>query len=241
MVRFKEINMNTEMIISDLHAPATRKGALSFCRDMRRRYKPDHITFIGDVVDLHSISFHAKHPEMPGPDDEFELALMQIRKWYKAFPGATIIRGNHDRRVVRKAEETGIPKRCILSDSAMWETPNWTWVDNYLDKKNEILYVHGDEGGGSMHPAYNLVRRFGMSVVCGHHHSCAGFKPLVNPIRYMFGLDVGALIDDKTMAFAYSVKQTARSVLGLGIVKDGDPQWIRMHCGPGEKYHDSKF
>ncbi|HEC62179.1 MAG TPA: metallophosphoesterase [bacterium] len=233
--------MSTEMIISDLHEPATRKGALAFCRDMRRKHKPDHVTFIGDVVDLHSISFHAKHPEMPGPDDEFELALQQIRKWHKTFPGATIIRGNHDRRVVRKAEDAGIPKRCILSDSKMWETPNWKWVDNCLDKKNEIFYIHGDEGGGSMYPAYNMVRKMGISVVCGHHHSCAGVKWLVNPLRRMFGIDVGALIDDKIMAFAYSNKQLARSVLGLAIIKDGDPQFIPMHCGSGEKYHDSKF
>ena len=233
--------MSTEMIIPDLHEPATRKGALAFCRDMRRKHKPDHITFIGDINDLHSISFHAKHPEMPGPDDEFELALQQVRKWHKAFPGSTVIKGNHDRRIVRKAEDAGIPKRCILSDSNMWETSNWTWVDNYLDKENEIFYVHGDEGGGSLYPAFNMVRKMGVSVVSGHHHSCAGVKWLVNPLRRMFGMDVGSLIDDKVMAFAYSNKQLARSVLGLGIVKDGVPRFIPMPVGPGEKYHDSKF
>ena len=231
--------MSTTLIIPDLHEPSSRKGGLAFCRDLRKKHKPDKIVFIGDIVDWHSMSFHAHHPELPGPDDEFEIAFKQVHKWYRAFPKATVVLGNHDRRVIRKAEDANIPSRFIRSYKETWETPGWDWVKDYI--RDEVIYLHGDEGGGSLYPAYNLVRRFGMSVVAGHHHSCAGDKWLVNPLRRMFALDVGCLIDDKSMAFAYAGKQTARSMLGAGLVKDGEPHFIPLRCGAGEKYHDSKF
>lgn len=233
--------MSTTLIISDLHEPSSRKGALPFCRDLRRKHRPDKIIFIGDIVDWHSLSFHTHHPEMPGPEDEFNLAFPLVRKWYKAFPKATVILGNHDRRVIRVAEANGIPGKFIRTYKETWATPGWDWVRNYTDKENEILYLHGDEGGGSLYPAFNFVRKMGMSCVLGHHHTCAGFKWLVNPLRRMFGLDVGCLVDDNAMAFAYSNKQVMRSVLGAALIKDGQPQFIALPCGRGEKYHDSRF
>ena len=231
--------MSKILVISDLHEPCSRKGALPFCRDLRRKYKPNKIVFIGDLVDWHSISFHAKHPDMPGPKDEFELAFKCIRGWYKAFPEATVILGNHDRRIIRLAESVNIPARFIRSYKETWKTPKWNWVDSLVS--DEIYFVHGDGCGGSMYPAYNLVRKMGMSCVLGHHHSAGGVKYLVNPLRRMFGLDVGALLDDKTMAFAYNKKVTMRSVLGAAVIIDGHPQFIAMPCGPNEKYHDSQF
>lgn len=229
----------TILIIPDIHEPSSRKGSLAFCKDLRRKYKPDRIIFIGDVVDLHSISFHTHHPNMPGPNDEFKLALIQVKKWYRAFPKATVILGNHDRRIVRKAEDADIPARCIRPSADLWETPGWNWVNEYT--QDGVHFVHGDGCGASMYPAYNMVRKLGMSVVMGHHHSAAGVKYLVNPLRRMFGMDVGALCDDKSLAFRYMGKSVMRSVLGAAVIKDGDPQFIPMHCGRGERYHDSKF
>lgn len=231
--------MSRILIIPDLHEPCSRKGALAFCKDLRRKYKTTKTVFIGDVIDSHSISFHAHHPEMPGPKDEFELAFKNIQKWYKAFPNATVVLGNHDRRVIRLAESVNIPARFIRDYKDIWKTPKWDWVDNLV--KDEIYFVHGDGTGSSLYPAFNMVRKMGMSCVLGHHHSAGGIKWLVNPMRRMFGLDVSSLIDDKQMAFAYNAKNVQRSVLGAGIIIDGVPQHIPMPCSRGERYHDSRF
>ena len=231
--------MSRVLVIPDLHNPCSRKGGLAFCKDLRRKYKTTRTIFIGDVTDWHGISFHAKHPEMPGPKDEHELALKCIKKWYKAFPNATVILGNHDRRVIRLAESVNIPAKFIRNYEDIWETPKWKWVDDYII--DEVYYTHGDGAGSGMYPAYNLVRKMGMSCVLGHHHSAGGVKWLVNPLRRMFGLDTGCLIDDKQMAFAYSKKAVMRSVLSAAVVIDGIPEHIVMPCGKGEKYHDSKF
>ena len=231
--------MGNKLIISDLHEPCARKGALAFCRDVRRKYRTTETIFIGDVNDWHSISFHAHHPEMPGPNDEYELAHASIQKWKKAFPKATVILGNHDRRIVRLAETVNIPAKFIRTYNEVWGTPGWNWVDDYID--GEVYFNHGDGSTSGLYPAYNLVRKMGMSCVCGHFHSASGVKYLVNPLRRMFGMDVGSLIDDKAMAFAYGQRIKIRSVLSVGVIVDGVPSVVPMAVGHGERYHDSRF
>ena len=227
------------LVISDLHEPSSRAGALDFCRELRRKYKTAHTVFIGDVTDWHSISFHAHHPEMPGPKNEYELAYQAIQKWYKAFPKADVILGNHDRRVIRLAESVNIPAKFLRDYKDIWNTPKWTWADDFIH--DEVYYTHGDGAGSGLYPAFNLVRKMGMSCVLGHHHSAGGVKWLVNPLRRMFGLDVGALVDDKAMAFAYGFRTKIRSVLSAAVIIDGIPQHIVMPVGKNEKYHDSRF
>jgi len=231
--------MSRVLVIPDLHEPCSRPGALEFCKDLRKRYKTDTTVFIGDVTDWHSISFHAHHPEMPGPKDEYELAFKCLQKWHKAFPKATVCLGNHDRRIVRLAESVNIPARFIRGYGEVWETKGWDWVDEIII--DDVLYEHGDGQGGSMYPAFNKTKGMGMSCVIGHHHSAGGVKWLVNPLRRTFGLDTGALVDDKAMAFAYNKKAIKRSVLSAAVVIDGFPQHYMMPCGRGEEYHDSKF
>ena len=231
--------MSKVLVIPDLHEPSSRPGALQFCKDLRDRYDPDKIVFIGDVTDWHSISFHAHHPEMPGPKDEFQLAFKCLQKWCKEFPEAEVCLGNHDRRIVRLAESVNIPSQFIRDYDETWKTPGWKW--EYEIIIYDVLYSHGEGTGTSMYPAYNKMKKMGMSCVLGHFHQAGGVKWLVNPLRRMFGMDTGCLIDDKSMAFAYGKFATIRSVLSAAIVIDGVPQHIVMPCGKGEKYHDSKF
>jgi len=226
--------MSKILIIPDLHSPVARKGALNFCRDIRRKYKTNHTIFIGDVVDNHAISFHAHHPELPGPKDEYELAYGHLQEWYKAFPKADVVLGNHDRRIVRLAQSVNIPKRFLRNYSEIWNTPKWVWADDFI--YDEVYYSHGDGVGSGLYPAFNLTRQMGMSCIIGHHHSAGGIKWLVNPLRRMFGLDTGCLVDDKSFAFAYGARTKKRSVLSAAVVIDGTPQHIIMPCGPGEKY-----
>lgn len=231
--------MSRILVVPDIHEPSSRAGALNFCRDLRNKYKTTKTVFIGDIADWHSISFHAHHPEMPGPKGEYELAYGCIQKWVKAFPKATVILGNHDRRIIRLAESVSIPAKFLRNYKDIWDTPKWKWVDDVII--DDVYYTHGDGAGSGLYPAYNLVRKMGMSCVLGHHHSAGGVKWLVNPLRRMFGLDTGCLINDKAMAFAYGIRIKTRSILSAAVVIDGVPQHIVMPCGKGEKYYDKNF
>ncbi len=225
------------LIIGDIHEPCSRRYYLQFCKDTYHRHNCDAVVFAGDLADFHAISFHAAHPEMPGPKDEFELAFEAIQKWYKAFRNGKVCIGNHDERVIRLAESVNIPKKFLRDFNDVWETPGWDW--DYHHIIDHVYYFHG-VGQSGTHPAWNAMKTMMMSVVIGHNHSAGGFKWLMNPEERYFGMDVGCGIDDKQMAFAYGKHAKKRSVISCGVVLDGIPQHIIMPISKGEQYYDDK-
>ena len=230
--------MSRVLVIGDLHIPWERKGYFQFCCDLYGQWDCDTVVFIGDVVDSHAVSFHKKHPEMPGALQEYKQVKKQVRRWYRHFPKAIVVIGNHDERVIRVARDSGIPEVYLKSYRANWGASNWKWKHAHVI--DNVYYYHGTGQGGE-YPAANAVRKMLMSVVMGHNHTASGVKYYTNPTRRVFACDTGAGCDDKALAFAYSVNNKRRSVLSAAIVIDGVPYIEPMRCGKGEKYHDSKF
>ena len=212
--------MSRVLCIGDLHEPVCRKGYLQFCKRIYKKYKCNKVVFMGDVTDSHAISFHAHHPECPGPMDEYKLTYKAIQKWYKAFPNAKVCIGNHDERIVRLAETVDIPAKFLRDYSDMWDTPGWDWdYDHTID---DVYYFHGT-GNGGKYPASNVVGKLLRSVVMGHIHQAAGVKWFVNDKERIFGMDIGCGIDDRKFQFAYGKHIKQRSVLACGVVINGIP------------------
>ena len=230
--------MSKILVIGDVHEPVSHPGYLAFCKDLYEAWDCDRVVFIGDIVDWHGISFHAAHPDCPGPNDEYELSLEKVQKWAKAFPKADVCIGNHDERIVRLAATVGIPARFIRNYQDTWQTPGWNW--RYEHNIEDVHYFHGT-GNGGKYPAANCVTKMLMSCVMGHIHTAAGVKWFANPTKRIFGMDTGCGIDDRAMQFAYGKHMKQRSVLGAGVVIDGMPYHEIMPIGTKEKYHRSKF
>jgi hypothetical protein len=230
--------MSRVVVIPDLHNPACHPGALAFCSDLRDRYDCDRVVFIGDVTDIQAISFHANNPECPGPKDEYKLTLQCLKPWRKEFPKATVTYGNHDARVLRRAESVNIPKVYLRDFADVWETPDWKWVEDVVI--DDVYYFHG-EGSTGTHPAWNAMRHYLMSCVQGHCHSASGIKWSANPTRRTFGLDTGCLIDVDAFQFAYGKHCKTRPMLSAAVVIDGVPQHFIMPCGRKEKYWKGRF
>jgi predicted phosphodiesterase len=225
-------------VIGDLHEPAAHPGYMQFCKDLKRKHKCDTIVFIGDIVDHHSISFHAADPRCPGPDDEYELTLQQVKKWYKAFPDATVTIGNHDARIQRLAETVNISPIWLRDYSDMWQTPKWDWVhDTVIDG---VYYFHGT-GKGGLHPSFNAARDMMQSVVMGHCHSASGVKWSASRDKRIFGMDVGCGVDIKALSMAYGKHFLRKPILSAAVVIDGIPHHEIMTCGPGEKYEACNY
>ncbi len=229
--------MSKVLCIGDIHEPVSRKHYLRFCQDLYEEWGCDTVVFLGDVADWHAVSFHAHHPECPGPMDEYKLAFEKIQKWYKAFPNAMVAIGNHDERLIRLAEDNNIPKKFLRNFNEVWETPGWNW--DYHHIIDDVYYFHGI-GNGGLYPAPNAAKKMLMSVVMGHIHSAAGIKWLASPQRRIFGMDVGCGINDEAWAFAYGRHVIKRSIISAGVVLDGIPYLEIMPIGKGEKYHDGK-
>jgi hypothetical protein len=193
--------------------------------------------FIGDVVDLHSISFHVKQPEMPAPSNECEMAKREIKKWVAAFPKARVCIGNHDSRPLRLAQTVNIPEALLKDYADIWATPGWEWDWEFVI--DDVCYVHGTDCGGE-NPAFTKVRASGVSYVMGHVHSVAGIKWLASPKSRVFGMDIGCGVNDRSMAFAYAKFARRRSIISCGVVIDGIPYHEVMPMSRGELYHDRR-
>ena len=231
--------MSRILVIGDLHIPVVRPGYLQFCQDLYKQWRCDKVVFIGDLVDFHSISFHPKHPDCPGPKHEYEEAMAVVADWHEAFPKAKICIGNHDERVKRLAATVSIPEIFLRSYNEVWGAKGWDWQNNHVI--DDIYFAHGHGMGGGVYPAANMVRTMLMSVAVGHFHSAFGVKWFANPTRRIFALDVGCGIDDKAKQFAYAQNNPRRSILGAAVIIDGIPYSEVMPCGRGERYHDSRF
>ena len=230
--------MSRVLVIGDPHEPVCHPGYRAFCRFLRRKYKTTKTVIIGDICDHHAISFHAANPMCPGPDDEYILTKQKMKLWHKDFPRAIVTIGNHDMRVLRLAESVNIPPQYLRDFNTVWKTKTWKWVEDI--KIDDVFYFHGI-GRGGLHPAYNAMKDNLMSTVMGHCHSVAGVQWKANPDKRIFGMDTGCGIDVKAWQFAYGKHMARRPILAAGVVLNGDPQHFIMPCGPGERFHKSRF
>lgn len=221
------------LVVGDIHEPCSHPRYIDFCRDLQAKHRCTKVVLIGDVVDMQAVSFHAAHPELPGPKDEAELAFQGVSKWKAAFPEAEVCIGNHDRRIVRLAASVNIPARFVRDYADVWQTPKWNWVEESII--DDVHYSHG-EGCGGLHPAYCQMQKMLMSAVIGHVHTAGGVSWLANPQKRIFGMDTGCGIDERSLAFAYGKHFKRRAIISAGVVIDGTPYHEVCAIGPGERY-----
>jgi len=226
--------MRRILLVGDTHEPCCHKNYLRFCLDLYKEWDCNAVIHIGDVVDMNSISFHAKNPELPGPKDEYKLALDCVQKWYKAFPNLTITKGNHDERGFRRAASVDVPAFFLRDYNEIWKTPDWNWVDDVIIDR--VYYYHGT-GSGGLYPSFNKARSMGMSVVSGHTHAAAGIWWSASPLQRFFGMNVGCGIDVDQLAFDYGRHYSRKPIVSAGVVLDGMPYLEICPIGKGEKYH----
>jgi len=206
------------LAIGDIHIPAEHPGYMDFCWNVYEYWQCDTVVFIGDVVDWHAISFHARELDSPNPVDEYRVAREKIAEWQDWFPKAKVCIGNHDERVERLAASAGVPPQFIRSFSDTWQTPGWEWGrDHYIDG---VRYFHGT-GMSGQSPALRAAMASMTSTVCGHVHSQAGVRWTAGPDRMVFGLDTGCGLDPNHLAARYGRNLIRRPVLGCGVVLDG--------------------
>jgi hypothetical protein len=203
-------NIDNILIIGDLHAPFTKKGYLKFCREQQELYDCGTVIFIGDVIDNHYSSYHESDPDGYSAGEELDRAIDMISDWYHTFPKATVIIGNHDRLVHRKAYSSGVSKKWIREYKDVLNTSGWDFVEN--TELFEINFNHG-EGG----TARNRIKSELQSQVQGHLHTQLYNEFLVGANFIVFGMQVGCGIDVKSYAMAYG-KHFKKHAIGCGVV-----------------------
>jgi len=206
-------NTNNVLFIGDIHLPFVKEGYLEFCKEQQKRFNCGTVIFAGDLLDNHAQSFHHTDPDGLSAKDELILASKMLRRWYKAFPQAKVLLGNHDRIIARKLMSVGVSQRWLKPLEEVLEVPNWEFVEQVIH--NGILYVHG-EGGTAIKKAQSEM----MSVCQGHLHT-EGYVQFLNGGKN-FAMQVGCGIDFESYAFAYA-QRGKKPVLACGVILDQSP------------------
>ena len=201
------------LVVGDLHCPFELENYLSWCKQQYTYWGCTDVVFIGDIIDNHYSSYHETDADGLGGADELELAIKRISRWYKAFPEATVIIGNHDRMIMRKAQTSAILAKWIKTYKEVLEVPNWEFVDR-LEIDGE-QYIHGEAG-----TARTKCRADMMNTVQGHLHTNCYIENYVGQNFRIFGMQVGCGIDHDSYAMAYA-KRGKKPVIACGVVLNG--------------------
>ena len=222
LVKSLKDKSNRVLIVGDPHEPFCLDGYLDFCKEQYYKFNCNKVVIIGDIIDSHYSSYHEISADGMGGADELELAIKKIKKWYKAFPNATVTLGNHDRIIIRKAQSSNIPSKWIKEFCEVLETPKWDFVTEiFIDG---VRYVHGDKSGKPRMAA----KRDMVSTVSGHYHTDMYVEWFFGKTRAIFAMATGCGIDSKSYAMGY-MQGGKKEAIGCGIVLDGETAFnIRM-------------
>lgn len=214
------------LAISDLQIPYEHPHALRFVEAVAEAVNPTVIVNVGDEVDQHYVGRFDTDPDADGGGPELARAVVNLQDWYKAFPDMKVCMSNHTQRVYKSAFHAGIPAAYLKPVQQWLEAPDgWNWEEQWT--VDGVVYEHGDAQGG-MYAARNLAMRRRQSVVIGHHHAHGAVFYINNGVSTIFGMNVGCLIDDNSLAFAYGKNSAFKPTLGCGVVMQGVPYFIPM-------------
>jgi predicted phosphodiesterase len=218
--------MKTFLVIPDMHIPFQHRDSFEFLKLVEQTYYTNETVCVGDLVDSYTLSQFEKDPDMPGARMELVKAKKVLAELYKLFPKVKMCLGNHDLRYLRTALKAGIPRDFIVSLEDVLNSPvGWEW-EMHHDIEG-IRFMHGVKTGANAAMAHAMVN--GMCTVIGHTHAHAGTSFLAGPTgRLLWALNVGCLVNKKSLAFAYAKDLLNKPTLGCGVIQDGIPMFIPM-------------
>jgi len=206
----RETEARNVLVIGDLHEPFCLDSYLDWCIEQYDTFNCTEVVFIGDVIDNHYSSYHETSADGMGGLEELELAIKRIARWRDAFPVATVLIGNHDRLIMRKAQTSAIPSKWIKSYKEVLETPDWNFVERYV--LDNVQYLHGEGGTAS-----SKCRADMMNTVQGHLHTQCYVQNFVGQKFRIFGVQSGCGIDHESYAMAYA-KYGKKPAVGCVVV-----------------------
>jgi predicted phosphodiesterase len=210
----KEKTGKNVLVIGDLHEPFCLDGYLEFCKKQYDKFNCDEVVFIGDVIDNHYSSYHETDVDGMGGGEELTLAKYKIARWNKTFPVATVLIGNHDRLIMRKAQSSAIPREWIKDYKDVLNTPQWNFVERFVI--GNVQYLHGEAG-----TARTKCRADMMSTVQGHLHTQLYTEWYVGANFRIFGSQVGCGVDHESYAMAYA-KAGRKPAIGCMVILNED-------------------
>jgi len=219
------------LAVSCTHFPFHEPRFLEFTKQTQKEYGCGTIVHLGDIVNNGQIGYHEMEPDLKSPMDEYKLALIEMKKWYKAYPKLKLCWGNHDLLPQRKGKTAGLSSNYLKAFRDAWGLPRG-WQDGFKFTIDDVVYDHGS-GRSGKHAAINFAVANRSSTVMGHLHSNFGVAYNASHKDCIFGLAAGCGVDNNayeaSIAFGYGRTYTAKPIVGCAVIESGEnPINIRM-------------
>jgi len=214
------------LVISDMHLPYQHKDAIRFLTEIKKEFKPDFVVNIGDLLDFHAINMHTHDPDLYSAGMELDSSKEYIKQIEDIFPNVTEVDSNHSSLVYRRALKYGMSKQFLKPYGEFLGTRKWKWVDDLtltMSNGQRCFFTHGRSAD-----ILKVSQTMGMSAVQGHYHTKFLISYWANPDHLFFAMNVGCLINQKSMAFNYARNFKTRFILGCGIIINGVPRLLPM-------------
>jgi len=214
------------LVISDMHLPYQHKDAIQFLKEIKKEFKPDFTVNIGDLLDFHAINMHTHDPDLYSAGMELDSSKEYIKQIEDIFPNVTEVDSNHSSLVYRRALKYGMSKQFLKPYGEFLGTRKWKWVDDLtltMSNGQRCFFTHGRSAD-----ILKVSQTMGMSAVQGHYHTKFLISYWANPDHLFFAMNVGCLINQKSMAFNYARNFKTRFILGCGIIINGVPRLLPM-------------
>jgi hypothetical protein len=226
------------LIISDTHIPYNNPDMIPFLQWVHKsKGCRDRVVHIGDLMDFHSMSFHKTEPDALSPEEEYQRAKDIVAELCEAFPCGELIEGNHDKIGKRKMVDATLAPSMLKENNALYGLPDGWNVHElyYVIPEWDVLCEHGMGSAGKM-GCLNTAILKRCSYCQGHSHSAAAVMYSSNYNSTIFGLNVGWLGDEGSLAVRYAKYFTKKGVLGCGVVYSGSyAEFVPMSAWPGYK------
>ena len=224
------------MVISDLHIPYHHPDSIRFLKAIKEYYNPTLIFNSGDEADFHGLSYHEKEQTLDTQHQETLKARKVFKELEELFPEMTLVHSNHGSMLYRRSKTHGIPNYMLKDyNEVIGVGKGWKWYADYKHTMNNgqtVFMTHGMKKNGLA-----LAKEMGMCVIQGHYHTCFEIGYTSNPMNLNWSMMVGCLIDDNSRAYAYNKVNSARVILGCGIIINGQPKLLPMVLERGGRWN----
>ena len=220
------MNHKKILVISDMHLPYQHKDSIKFLKEIKKEFRPDKIVNIGDLLDFHAIPMHDSNPDLYSAGMELDKAKEYIKVLEDIFPEVIEVDSNHSSLVYRRALKYGMSKQFLKPYGEFLGTRKWKWIDDLtltMSNGQRCFFTHGRSAD-----VLKVSQTMGMNCVQGHYHTKFLISYWANPDNLFFAMNVGCLINQKSMAFSYAKNFKTRFILGCGIILNGIPRLLPM-------------
>lgn len=189
--------------------------------DFAEEFQPDITYSSGDFLDQYALSRFPKKVRSDNGHIEIEKCIPQVKRISKLFPKLTIMKGNHDDRINKRAQDAGISDLWIRDSLEMIGAPSgWEWANKDYINAGPAILTHGFLGNRQKHAQW-----FNHNVIHGHLHAQLGIEFFQRNGNAIWVLCVGCMANRRAIALQYGpLAKFSTMTPGFGYTDEyGDP------------------